>query len=180
MHRVETIKNRLNSPGFNPNDQKVVCPARNELHSFTPTSVNELSTLLGNTCVKSCILDPIPGNIMKACINTLLHTIIRIVNLSFTEACVPEILKQSAVEPRIKKPILDNELLSSSRPVSNLRFISAKPPARSQPHLRVLDVCINEYHLFCLDFMALESRPVWSQPVDSELHSKGKSKYCIL
>ena len=61
---------------------------------------------------------------MKGCINTLLPTITRIVNLSFNEACVPEIVKQSAVEPRIMKPMLDNELLSSYRPISNLRFIS--------------------------------------------------------
>ena len=61
---------------------------------------------------------------MKGCINTLLPTITRIVNLSFNEACIPEILKQSAVEPRIMKPMLDNELLSNYRPISNLRFIS--------------------------------------------------------
>ena len=61
---------------------------------------------------------------MKACINTLLPTIVRIVNLSFTEACFREILKLSAVEPRIKNPMLDNELRSSYRPISNLRFIS--------------------------------------------------------
>ena len=55
---------------------------------------------------------------MKGCINTLLPTITRIVNLSFNEACIPKILKQSAVEPRIMKPMLDNELLSSYRPIS--------------------------------------------------------------
>ena len=61
---------------------------------------------------------------MKGCINTLLPTITGIVNLSFNEACIPEILKQSAVEPRIMKPMLDNELLSCYRPISNLRSIS--------------------------------------------------------
>ena len=61
---------------------------------------------------------------MKACINTLLPIIVRIVNLSLNEACVPEIFKQSAVEPRLMKPMFDNELLSSYRPISNLRFIS--------------------------------------------------------
>ena len=61
---------------------------------------------------------------MKGCINTLLPTITRIVNWSFNEACIPEILKQLAGEPRIMKPMLDNELLSSYRPISNLRFIS--------------------------------------------------------
>ena len=61
---------------------------------------------------------------MKACMNTLLPTIVRIVNLSFAEACVPDILKQSAMEPRIKKPLLDNEQLLNYRPISNLRFIT--------------------------------------------------------
>ena len=42
VHKVKTISNSLNSPGFYPNDEKVVCPATNELHSFTLTSVSEL------------------------------------------------------------------------------------------------------------------------------------------
>ena len=38
---------------------------------------------------------------MKGCIHTLLPTITRIVNLSFNEACIPEILKH-AVSCRTK------------------------------------------------------------------------------
>ena len=120
LQKMETIRKGLNSPDFNPDNEQVVCPAVNELHSLCPTSVNELSTLLVNACAKSCILDPLPGSAMKACINTLLPTIVRTVNLSFAEACVPKILKQSAMEPRIKKPLLDNEQLLNYRPISNL------------------------------------------------------------
>ena len=86
--------------------------------------MNELSTLSINACAKSCVLDPLPGSVMKASINTLLPAIVRIVNLSFAEACVPDILKQSAMETRIKKPLLDNEQLSNYRPISNLRFMA--------------------------------------------------------
>ena len=31
VHQVETVRNSLNSPGLNPNDEKTVCPATNEL-----------------------------------------------------------------------------------------------------------------------------------------------------
>ena len=124
MEKVETIRNRLDSSFFNSDDERVVCPVGHELHSLSPTTVKELSTLLGNIATKSCMLDPLPGNIMKDCINTLLPTIARIVNLSFAEAMVPKKLKCAVLEPRIKKPLLDNELLSSYRPISNLRLIS--------------------------------------------------------
>lgn len=126
VQKVETIRNSLNSCDFYPDEEQVICPAVNELHSLSPKSVNELSALLGNTSTKSCILDPLPGNNLKTCINTLLPTFAKIANLSFTEASVPEILKQSVLEPRIEKPLLDNELLSNyyNRPISNLKFIS--------------------------------------------------------
>ena len=58
------------------------------------------------------------------------------------------------------------------------------PVPQSWPHLKFLDVNVFKgtyvHHLFCLNFMALESRPFWLQPIDSKLHSKGKTKYCIL
>ena len=31
VHKVETVRNILNSPGLNPNDEKIVCPATNQL-----------------------------------------------------------------------------------------------------------------------------------------------------
>ena len=48
LQTVETIIMGLNSPDFNPDDEQVVCPAVNELHSFCPALVNELSTLLNH------------------------------------------------------------------------------------------------------------------------------------
>lgn len=42
----------------------------------------------------------------------------------FTSLIVPAKFKQGVLIPKLKKPSLDNELLLSLRPISNLRFIS--------------------------------------------------------
>ena len=95
-----------------------------KLHSFTPTTADELTTLLARTWGKSCMLDPLPGKLMTDCSDTLLPVIVRTVNLSFEEAVVPAKFKQGVLTPKLKKPSLDNELFPSFRPISNLRFIS--------------------------------------------------------
>ena len=95
-----------------------------KLHSFTPTSADELTTLLAKAWGKSCMLDPLPGKLMKDCSDTLLPVIVRTVNLSFEEAVVPAKFKQGALTPKLKKPSLDNELFPNFRPITNLRFIS--------------------------------------------------------
>ena len=59
---------------------------RVELSEFSPTSVNELSSLLKFISKKSCSLDPIPATVMKACYDTLLPEITDIVSLSLENA----------------------------------------------------------------------------------------------
>ena len=88
-----------------------------KLHFFTPTSADELTTLLAKAWGKSCKL-------MKDCSDTLLPVIVRTVNLSFEEAVVPAKFKQGALTPKLKKSSLDNELFPNFRPITNLRFIS--------------------------------------------------------
>ena len=70
------------------------------------------------------MLDPLPGKLMKDCSDTLLPLIVRTVNLSCEEAVVPGKFKQGVLTPKLKKPSLNNELFSSFRPISNLRFLS--------------------------------------------------------
>ena len=57
-----------------------------ELSEFSPTSVNELSSLVKGMSSKSSILDPIPGSLMKHCFNDLLSVTADTVNLSFDNA----------------------------------------------------------------------------------------------
>ena len=47
-----------------------------------------------------------------------------IVNSSLLSGCVPESMKVAIINPLIKKPSLDPEVLSNYRPVSNLSFLS--------------------------------------------------------
>ena len=54
----------------------------------------------------------------------LLPVVKRIVNLSFNEAEVPCNFKEAVLKPKLKKTSLDNEQLSSFRPISNIRFIA--------------------------------------------------------
>ena len=91
---------------------------------FAPTSDEELLTLLGGTIGKSSMLDSLPGCILKDCLVILLPVVTTIFNLSFEEAVVPQQFKVVVLNPKIKKPLLDHELLSSFRPISNLRFIA--------------------------------------------------------
>ena len=52
---------------------------------------------------KSCILDSVPGALLKDCYDVLLLAIRCIVNLSLDNATVPMKLKEAALTPIIKK-----------------------------------------------------------------------------
>ena len=106
--KVQLICNSLqgivvsSSPDVNVNNK------RPELSEFSPTSVNELSSLVKNMSSKSSILDPIPGSLMKHFFNDLLPVIADIVNLSFDNATVTINFKEAVVEPTLKKESLDH------------------------------------------------------------------------
>ena len=70
------------------------------------------------------MLDPIPTYLLKECIDILLPTITRIINLSLQFCIVPDSFKTAAVTPLLKKASLDANVLKNFRPVSNLPFIS--------------------------------------------------------
>ena len=96
-----------------------LCP---EDTSYLPTPSDDgvqvtLDTYIGtikSSPDKSCKLDPIPTRLLKSCSS----------NRHFETSKVPAELRYAYIRPRLKKPSLDPELLSSYRPVSNLPFIS--------------------------------------------------------
>lgn len=104
--------------------QVLTCHSPVELLEFSPTNITELSSVLPTMAGKSCVLDPVPGALLKDCYDVLLPAITRIVNLSIDNATVPMKLKEAALTPIIKKQSLDHELYASYRPISNLRFVS--------------------------------------------------------
>ena len=103
-------------------DMPIYC--QSELNSFVPVSVDTLSSLIGKSKSKSCILDPIPATVLKKCFHVLLPIITRIVNLSITLPQVPVSMKIGALSPALKKPSLDYEQFPNFRSISNLLFLS--------------------------------------------------------
>ena len=59
------------------------------LSSFREVTSNDLSMLIAPLASKSHDLDPIPGNVMKECLDILLPTITTIVHLSLRTGEMP-------------------------------------------------------------------------------------------
>ena len=122
--KIDRIRDEIRhnqGPG-SPDEQIGVNPP--QMDSFAPVSEEEMRKIILNSNSKYCTLDPIPTSLVKSCLDTLLPTICRIVNLSLQTSCVPDNFKHAIVNPLIKKQSLDKENFKNYRPVSNLSFIS--------------------------------------------------------
>ena len=72
----------------------------------------------------TCELDSLPTSLLKNCVDPLLSSITKIMNLSLTTGTVPTHLKHAVVRPLLKKSNLDKETFKNYRPVSNHPFLS--------------------------------------------------------
>ena len=122
--KIDRIRDeiRQNQGPGSPDEQIGVNPA--QMDFFPPVSETEMRKIILNSNSKYCTLDPIPTSLVKNCLDTLLPTIYRIVNLSLQTSCVLDDFKQAIVNPLIKKQSLYKENFKNYRPVSNLSFIS--------------------------------------------------------
>ena len=93
---------------------------------FQPVLTDEIEKLEMKAPSKTCDNDPVPTQVVKACINELLPSISNIVNSSLSSPIVPDIWnsKEALVKPKLKKSNLDLILKKNYRPVSNLTFLS--------------------------------------------------------
>ena len=91
---------------------------------FSLVTEEDVYALLKDMPNKSCILDPLPTDLVKQCAENLVPLITRIINESLLSGSVPSKLKEAVVVPIIKKRGLDCNNLKNFRPVSNLTFIS--------------------------------------------------------
>ena len=69
-------------------------------------------------------MDPLPSKVLNELFPTVGPAMLNIMNLSLSTETVPSTFKTSVIEPLLKKPGLDPEVLSSYRPISNLPFLS--------------------------------------------------------
>jgi hypothetical protein len=91
---------------------------------FAPVSVTDVLKLIASSPTKSCSLDPLPTELIKANKNELAPAICSIINTSLSNGVFPAVYKNALVRPLIKKPNLDAEIPKNYRPVSNLSFTS--------------------------------------------------------
>ena len=92
--------------------------------AFAAVEVDSIVELIKKAPLKSSSLDPIPADVFKKCALDLAPVISKIVNMSLTTGTVPDVFKNAAVTPLLKKSTLDHEEKKNYRPVSNLSYIS--------------------------------------------------------
>ena len=92
------------------------------LSAFKILSANSVKSLIHNSTLKSCPLDPMPSRSVSRC-DALLPIITMIINKSLEAGHFPESWKEAVVCPLLKKPGLDI-IFKNFRPVSNLAFLS--------------------------------------------------------
>ena len=92
------------------------------LSAFKTLSDKDVKSLIQNSALKTCPLDPMPSHLVSKC-DALLQVITSIVNKSLEAEHFPESWKEALVCPLLKKPGLDI-IFKNFRPVSNLAFLS--------------------------------------------------------
>ena len=79
---------------------------RNKLFNLEPASEDEVRKIIMKSASKSCDLDPIPTNILKALLDILIKPIITIINLSLESGTFPLSFKEAHVTSLLKKTFL--------------------------------------------------------------------------
>ena len=75
--------------------------------AFRRVDMDSLRKLVLRAPTKSCLLDPVPTNILKDCLDELLPILSTTINLSLESGFFPDIWKESVVTPLLKKQGLD-------------------------------------------------------------------------
>ena len=108
-----------------PDLENFLFHSSSKLYCFKPTTVPEISSIIREASKTSCPLDPIPTSLLHDVLPMLVPVITNIVNYTcLTSGVFPSCLKSAIVQPLLKKPSLDNNIIRNFRPVSNLPFLS--------------------------------------------------------
>lgn len=127
-NKVQVIRENImfrssSMPSFMESDHEPV-PADDSFPDLRPLDIVELRHLFRESNNKSCGLDPCPTNLLKDSLDAHLPAVLHLFNASLNHGVFPEAFKRADVTPILKKPGLDEQLLSNYRPVSNLQFLS--------------------------------------------------------
>ena len=123
MNKVNTIRESI--PSTNEQVTHTNSFQGTVLNSFTPTNEEEVRNIIKERGIKTSSEDPIPAKLLKSVIDDVIPFYVHLVNKSFSEGNV-EGIKQSVIDPLLKKFGLDCDDKKHYRPVSNLVFLSSK------------------------------------------------------
>ena len=86
--------------------------------------MEEVQRVLVRSPPKTCMLDPIPTDVLLVFIDITLPYITIMCNASLREGSLPVSQKAAIITPILKKRGLVSDDVKSYRPISNLTFIS--------------------------------------------------------
>ena len=93
------------------------------LHHFNLISLDDLRNIITGMIVKTSPDDPLPASVLKPNLEVLLPYILELVNLSLESGDITG-LKESVINPILKKLNLDKNIKTHFRPIVNLQFLS--------------------------------------------------------
>ena len=128
--KISNIRSVLTDMESSTDDMKcpplasLLNPSSSNLHTFHAASISEIISIIKKSSKASCALDPLPTSLLHSVLPVLAPAITEIVNSVLANGIFPGELKSAIVQPLLKKPSLDNDILKNFRPVSNLSFLS--------------------------------------------------------
>ena len=114
---VQKLKKiRENIPKNNENNQTTVASfIGTPMESFHHTTVEELNEIIKENSIKTSSEDPIPSSILAEIIEEALPILTTLINKSFEE-CSMDGVKESVIDPLLKKAALDKNVKNNYRP----------------------------------------------------------------
>ena len=93
------------------------------MNEFRVLTEDDVGKIIKSKGIKTSMEDPIPSQLMHASMDIVLPVITKLINKSLQEGSM-EGIKESVLDPLIKKSGLDTEEKKNYRPVNNLLFLS--------------------------------------------------------
>ena len=119
MNKIQSIRDSLDT-----NSKYSASPGNvRNFSAFEPLSVSDVMKIIFGMKTKLCEIDPIPMQLLKEVLPSVIEPISKIVNISLQQGIFSKHWKIAVLRPLLKKTGL--ELTTSNyRPVSNLTFLS--------------------------------------------------------
>ena len=121
---VDKIQKIRNAFGSTVHDCRIPSYTPATFSKFEAVSESFVRKVIMSSPTKSCTLDPWPTFLVKECIDILLPSIAKLINLSLTNGVFPTKFKTAIVTPLLKKSNLSKNEMKNYRPVSGLSFLS--------------------------------------------------------